>query len=101
MPLLLKGTFSPLGRKGALQPYLTAGAGISLIHFGQYLGEFGGSVNNASFSVQAGGGIKIPFGKYSASGFNLGADYNYINYKQYGFNNLNNLSLRAGVYFPL
>lgn len=102
MPILLKAAFSPLGATHAsVQPYLALGAGISIVNYTQYLGEFGGTSSNAGFSAQGSAGVKIPFGKYSSSGINIGADYNYISYNKFGYNNLSNASVHAGVYFPL
>jgi hypothetical protein len=102
MPILAKGKFMPLGARHApVQPYLSVGAGISIINFSQYLGEFGGTSTNAGFTAQGGAGVMIPFGRYSLSGLSLGADYNYIAFNRYGYNNLGNLGLHAGVYFPL
>jgi hypothetical protein len=102
VPLIAKATFKPLGGSNALiQPYITAGTGFSIVDFRQYLGEFGGSDNSTSFTAQAGAGIMVPFNKGGASGFSIGADYNYVAYKKLGYDNLNNLSLHAGVHFPL
>jgi hypothetical protein len=75
--------------------------GISLIDYKQYLGAFGGSSTSGSFTAQGGAGIMVPFSKGGASGFSIGADYNYISYKKFDYSNMNNLSLRAGVHFPL
>ena len=101
IPILAKATFSPLGSKAPVQPYLSVGAGLGLINYDQYLGEFGSTDNSASFAAQGGLGVKVPFGKYSAAGFKVGANYNYMQYKKFGYSNLNNVSLQAGVYFPL
>ena len=102
VPILLKGMFSPLsGTKAPVKPYISAAAGVGLVNFSQYLGEFGGSSSDAGFAAQGGAGVLIPFGRFTNAGLNLGADYNYIGYNKYGYSNLNNLSLHAGVYFPL
>ncbi len=102
IPMLAKGMFMPLAGKGGLiQPYISAGAGLSFVDFRQYLGEFGSVSNNASFAAQGGAGIVLPFKKNSPSGLNIGADYNYISYQKFGYSNLNNLSFHAGVHFPL
>lgn len=102
VPILAKAKFSFLGdTKAPIKPYISAGAGVSLINFSQYLGEFGGTASNAGFSAQGGAGVLIPFGRFTNAGLNLGADYNYIGYNKYGYSNLNNVSLHAGVYFPL
>ncbi len=102
MPILLQGKFLPLGSMHApVQPYISAGVGVSIINFSQYLGEFGGTSTNGGFTAKGGAGVMIPFGRYSVAGLSLGADYNYIAYKKYGYNNLSNVGFHAGVYFPL
>jgi hypothetical protein len=102
IPVLAKAEFYPLnGKKAAVQPYITAGAGIGISSFTQYLGEFGGSSNNGSFMLQGGAGIKVPFNSKGRSGLSLGANYNMISYHHDGFNNLNNVNFQAGLFFPL
>ena len=102
IPILVKGMFMPFGGKHAsVQPYLSAGAGISIIDFSQYLGEFGGNSTNGGFTAQGGAGVMIPFGRYSIVGLNLGADYNYVAFNKYGYSNLSSVGFHAGIYFPL
>ena len=104
VPLMLRGTYFPLGSNATakVQPYVSAAAGISMINYGQYLGEFGGTESSAPLSAQAGAGIKIPFGsKYNQTGFKLGATYNYINYNRNDISKLNNVGFNAGVVFAL
>ncbi|HNP20556.1 MAG TPA: outer membrane beta-barrel protein [Panacibacter sp.] len=102
LPVIAKGTFMPLaGKAGLVQPYITAGAGLSFVSFRQYLGAFGNVSSSASFAAQGGAGVIIPFKKNSATGINIGADYNYVRYQHFGYSNLNNLSFHAGVHFPL
>jgi hypothetical protein len=102
MPILFKLNFSPLGATHAsVRPYIAAGAGYSLIDFSQYLGEFGGTASNGGFTAMASAGINVPFGRFSNAGVKIGADYNYVSYSKYGYNNLNNVSLHAGLFFPL
>lgn len=102
VPLLAKGSYMPLGgTKSFIQPYVSLGAGISLVDFRQYLGEFGGSTSSGNFTAQGGAGIMIPFDKKGTSGFNIGAIYNYVAYKKFGYGNLNSLAFQAGVHFPL
>ncbi|WP_170970939.1 outer membrane beta-barrel protein [Ilyomonas limi] len=101
-PIMAKGTFMPMGGKGAVQPYISVGAGASLVDFKQYLGEFtSNSKTSASFVAQGGVGVNIPFGRLSASGIKIGADYNYVPYKNFGYNNLSSVNFHAGVFFPL
>jgi hypothetical protein len=104
VPLLLRGTFFPLGSSetAKIQPYISAGAGISMVNYGQYLGEFGGTQSSGPFTAQVGAGIKIPFGsRYNQTAFKLGATYNYINYNRNDISKLNNAGVSAGIVFAL
>ena len=102
MPVLAKAEIFPLnGKRSAVQPYISAGAGLGITSFTQYLGEFGGSDNSANLMLQGGAGFQIPFNATGTAGFSLGANYNMVNYKKNGFDNFNNLNLQAGLYFPL
>lgn len=102
VPLMAKVAYTPLGNSSSpVQPYLQGGAGLSFVSVKQYLGEFGGADNAISFAAQAGAGVFVPFGKLSAAGLRIGADFNYLPYNKNGFGNFNNLDLHAGVYFPL
>lgn len=103
VPILLRGTFYPMGGGTAkIQPYVSAGAGISMINYGQYLGEFGGTQASSPFAAQAGAGIRIPFGNsYNQTAFKLGATYNYANYKRNELNGVNTVGFNAGVVFAL
>ncbi len=102
IPLLAKAELYPLGgKKSFVQPYISAGAGLGITSFTQYLGEFGGTDNNAGLMVQGGAGITIPFCNTGKSGFRLGANYNMVAYNHNGFSNFNNLSFQAGIFFPM
>lgn len=95
-PVLLKAKYFPL--TGAyLKPYVSLGAGVNIIDFNQYLGEFGSAQTNAGFIGQGGLGVMIPFKKFSASGFNVGANYNYAPYNKNGYHDLSNVNFQAGV----
>ena len=84
-----------------MQPFISAGAGLGISTFTQYLGEFGGRDNAARLALQGGAGAFIPFSKAGRSGFSIGADYNMIGYNKFDIKNFNNLSFKAGVYIPL
>jgi hypothetical protein len=104
VPVMLRGTFSPLGASATakIQPYVSAGAGVSLVNYGQYLGEFGGTETSSPFAAQAGAGIKIPFGnQYNQTAFKIGATYNFTNYKRNELSGLNTVGVNAGVVFAL
>ena len=103
IPIMLKGRFYPLGneQKSIVQPYLSAGAGFSLINFEQYLGQFGASGNKLGFSWQGGAGADMRFSKTSRAGFTLGAHYINTPYKEFGFGNFNSINILAGIYIPM
>ena len=103
-PFILRGTFYPMGASetAKVQPYVSAGAGINMVSYGQYLGEFGGTETSTPFAAQAGAGIRIPVSKgASQTGIKIGATYNYVNYNHNEIKNLNNIGVNAGVVFSL
>ena len=95
-PVLLKGEYFPLTGT-YLKPYVSLGAGANIIDFNQYLGEFGSSQTNTGFLAQGGLGLMIPFKKFSSSGFNVDANYNYAPYNENGYHDLNNFNFLTGV----
>ncbi len=103
VPVLLKGTFSPMGNTTSLiKPYLSAGAGVNMVNYRQYLGEFPTSDASGAFAAQAGLGVLIPFNKNNTdTGFKLGGTYNYAAYNKNGISNLNSVGVNAGVVFNL
>jgi hypothetical protein len=103
-PLILRGTYFPLAESqtAKIQPYVSAGAGVNLVSYGQYLGEFGGNEASVPLAAQAGAGIQIPFGRrINQTGFKIGATYNYVNYNKNNLSGLSNLGVNAGVVFAL
>jgi hypothetical protein len=99
-PFLLKARYFPLNIN-TVKPYISVGAGTNLVDFKQYLGEFGSSQTSVQFLAQGGIGIMIPIGRLKTSGINVGAIYDYTPYKKFGYNNLNNVNLQAGIAFQL
>jgi len=104
IPFILRGTYLPLGTSATakIQPYVSVGAGVNLVNYGQYLGEFGGTQSSAAFAAQAGAGIQIPFGsRLNQTAVKLGATYNFSNYNKNDLSNLNTVGVSAGVIFGL
>lgn len=104
VPVLLRGTYYPMGGSASaiVQPYVSAGAGVNMVNYGQYLGEFGGIQSSSAFAAQAGAGIVIPFGKrVNQTGFKLGVTYNYSSYNRNDISKLNSAGINAGVVFSL
>lgn len=104
IPLLFKGTYAIGGDQSpAIVPYVSAGAGINLVNYSQYYGEFSnGEQSSVSFAAQAGAGISIPFKKDTPeNAFRLGATYNYGSYNDFGLSNVNSIGINAGLVFKL
>lgn len=103
MPVLLSATFAPLANTSkVVQPYLSAGAGVNLVNFRQYYGEFSDGESSASFAAQAGAGIMVPLGaKLNNAALQAGTTFNYAPYNRNGLSNLNTVGFNAGVIFPL
>jgi hypothetical protein len=102
MPVLINGTFTPLAATGSkVQPYLSAGAGLNLVNYRQYYGEFSDGSASTSFGAQAGAGILVPFGKQKTSSFQLGTTYNYTPYNTNQLKSLNSVGFNAGIVFPI
>lgn len=103
IPVLLKGTFNPMGTQASfIQPYVSLGAGVNLVNYRQYLGEFPGNDASVNFAAQAGAGVLVPFSKSNnQTGIRLGATYNHGAYKRNNIENLNTVGVNAGVVFNL
>ncbi|MEO5685005.1 MAG: outer membrane beta-barrel protein [Chitinophagaceae bacterium] len=100
-PVLLKGQYNFLPGK-IIQPYLALAAGGNIITYNQYAGEFSNDGKTTfGFAARPEAGVYIPFGKFSNAGFSLGAGYNYMPFNYNGISNLDNLTIRAGISFPL
>lgn len=101
--LMAKGMFLPLGADSSrLQPYISAGAGVNMVQYGQLLGEFSnGDDAFIRFAAQGGAGIKYALGQNRRTALTLGAVYNYMPLNQYGIKNTNNIAFQAGLRFAL
>jgi outer membrane protein W len=100
MPVQLKGNYNFL-KEGPVIPYAGIGAGINLISYDQYLGEFPASKASIKPAFTGEAGVKIPIGMSKNAGLNIGAHYNYLPYNYNGIKNLNNWGGHVAVYFPL
>ena len=99
IPLLadVKYNFSPVAR---IQPYAAIGVGGNMIAYNQLFGEFGNQQSKFGFAARPELGLFIPF-KNKLSGFNIGASYNIMPFKEGDFKNLNSLGIHAGISVPL
>jgi len=100
-PILLKARYHPLSPNSLLKPYISVGAGTNIIDFKQYFGEFASGHTSAGFIAEGGLGVMIPFKKFSSSGINLGASYDYAPYNKNGYHDLNSVNFQAGITFRI
>lgn len=101
VPVLLKGQYNFFA-ESAVRPYIALAAGGNAITFNQYAGQYtNDSKTKFDFAVRPEAGIYMPFKKYSRAGFSLGAGYNYMPFNYNGIGNLNSITVRAGISFPL
>ena len=100
IPLLATAryNFMPQAR---VQPYVMAGAGGAVVLNKQYLGEYPTDANEFSFAARPAAGVYIPFRKQGEVGVNLGINYNYLAYKEFGVSNLSYLGFTIGIGFPM
>lgn len=102
VPIMARVEISPFGESmPAVRPYVSLAAGVNFINYNQYLGQFSSSTANAGFRAQGGLGVKIPFGENSGWGADIGGTYDYAPYKKYGYKDLDNANVHAGVYFNI
>jgi opacity protein-like surface antigen len=99
IPILahVKYNFNP---GATIQPYAAIGVGGNMIAYNQLFGEFGNQQSKFGFAARPEAGLFIPF-KNKISGFNLGASYNVMPFKEGDFTNLNSLGINAGITVPL
>ena len=101
IPIEIKAKYNFLP-DAMVQPYIAAGTGGNIATFNQYLGEFSNSGKTKfSFAATPEAGITIPFGKSSASGITVGANYNYMPFSYQGIKGLDNCGVFAGIKFPI
>jgi hypothetical protein len=100
MPLEVKGSFA-FTRKGFFRPYVSAGGGVNFVTIDQYLGEYDNPQSLTKPVVTGEAGFLIPIGRYSFSGFRLGAQYNYMPLNYQGISHLDNWGIHAGFVLAL
>ncbi len=100
-PILLKGQYNLLPYK-TIQPFVALAAGGNIIIYNQYVGEFTNDAKTKfGFSARPEAGVFVPFRKGTGAGFSLSAGYNYMPFNYNGLSNLDNITARAGISFPL
>ena len=102
VPILVKGTFSPMAAGSIINPYVSLGAGLNMVSYSQYLGEFPGTDASGHFAAQVGAGVMVPFSKARPeTAIKVGASYSYGAYNKNYISNLNSVAGNIGVVFAL
>jgi hypothetical protein len=103
IPVLVKARYLPLAmrKSAAVQPFITAGAGVGMVNFEQYLGQFGGADTKVRFAWQGGVGAKAKFSKTGRSGLVFGANYTSVGYNKFQFGSFNSINFQTGIFLPL
>ncbi len=100
-PILLKGQYNLLPGK-MIQPFVALGVGGNIITYNQYAGEFTNDAKTKfGFAARPEAGVFVPFRKGTGAGLSLSAGYNYMPFNYNGLSNLDNITARAGISFPL
>ncbi|HEX9510878.1 MAG TPA: OmpW family outer membrane protein [Puia sp.] len=100
LPLLVTANYALL-KRGAVRPYVGAGAGLNFVNFDQYLGEFDNPHSMTKLALRGEAGILIPLSGYSSTALKIGGSYNYAPFNSYGVSNLDTWGIQAGIRFPL
>jgi opacity protein-like surface antigen len=95
-PVMLKGIYQ-FGGPGHIRPYASLATGADFIRYSKYYGEFADQSSKVGFAAQAGVGINIPLVSYRIPNIHIGADYNYLPYKNGDANGLSFLGIKAGL----
>lgn len=100
-PILLKGQYNLLPGK-MIQPFVALAAGGNIITYHQYAGEFTNDAKTKfGFAARPEAGVFVPFRKGTGAGLSVSAGYNYMPFNYNGLSNLDNITARAGISFPL
>jgi opacity protein-like surface antigen len=100
IPVVAKGTYS-FAKTGFVRPYAGVGAGLNLINYDQYYGEFKYSEQylKPAFTVDA--GLLFPISSDSRYGLRLSTAYNFQPFNKEGIKNLDTWNVQAGFFIPL
>ncbi len=102
VPVMARIEFEPLGASASrVQPYISLAAGANFVNYDQYLGQFGSGNTSTGFRGVAGLGVKVPLGKTSRWGIDVGGSYDYAPYTKFGYKDLNTVNVHGGLYIGL
>ena len=100
IPVMLKAKYL-FTKDGTLRPFGALAAGANFARYEKYYGQFVDSYSKVGFAAQPEAGIYIPIGTYKKTGLEISAAYNIMPFQIMDTDNLNHLSIKAGVSIPL
>jgi hypothetical protein len=100
IPILAKGEYSFL-KSGAVRPFAGLGAGINLINFEQYVGEFNYTKNYTAAAFSGDAGVLISPLPNKDVALRLSTSYLLQPFNKEGIKNLNAWNVQAGIVLPL
>lgn len=100
IPVLIKGEYTIL-KTGLVRPYIGLGAGINLVNFDQYYGEFQYSKYSTKAAFSGDLGVLIPFGTNSQYGARISTSYNLTPFNEEGIKTIDSWNVQAGIVIPL
>lgn len=100
IPVMLKAKYL-FRNEGTLQPFGAIAAGVNFSKYDKYYGQFVDSYSKVGFAAQPEAGLYIPVGTYKKTGIEISAAYNVMPSKYVDVENLNHISIKAGVSIPL
>jgi hypothetical protein len=100
IPVMAKAKYI-FSKSGTIQPFGAIAAGVNFAKYDKYYGQFVDSYSKVGFAAQPEAGIHIPVGVAKKTGIELSAAYNIMPFKYNDAENLNHVSIRAGVSIPL
>jgi hypothetical protein len=95
IPIMARVKYN-LGTK-SVYPFVGLGAGINVIRYDKYYGEFVDYMHVVRFAAQPELGLHIPFTSSDKVAINLGAGYNFMPFKDGEVDRLDNISFKAGL----
>jgi opacity protein-like surface antigen len=99
IPILMKARYQFLKPGAAVEPYIGVGVGLNAVSYRQYLGEFTNfDDNSAKFALNGEAGLKIPLTRNRKFGLDIGAEYNFLPYNQFGINNMDFWAAKGGIF---
>jgi len=101
IPVMARVEFTPGGGNTMVLPYVSIAAGANFVNYDQFLGQFVNHASATGFRGQAGLGVKIPFGKNSGWGADIGGTYDYAPLKKWGFKDVSSANVHGGIYFSI